>query len=191
MIVLVFGCVSVTDRSKPPIYSIEYKDPNHVRFSGRGAGAGMMMSGSMGPMGIAIGFAIDEGIAKEIRETAASAGISFDGLFREHIQASTAVPVQWLDDSDNKDADTIYRIEKYGFVLVRGSSEEVYPNIVVTQIDANGDRQVITMPDDFLDAGKGLNDALLPRADFNEIKTNADEVERLWRKGLALLNLSL
>lgn len=37
-----------------------------VRFSGKSAGAGIALSSSMGPAGIAIGVAIDEGIAKDI-----------------------------------------------------------------------------------------------------------------------------
>ncbi|WP_138543400.1 hypothetical protein [Pseudoalteromonas rubra] len=37
-----------------------------VTYQGRGAAAGPMLVGAMGPVGIAVGFAIDEGIAKEI-----------------------------------------------------------------------------------------------------------------------------
>lgn len=39
-----------------------------IHFTGKGVGAGMMLSSSLGPMGIAVGIAIDEGIAKEIHQ---------------------------------------------------------------------------------------------------------------------------
>ena len=47
--------------------TVNIKEPARIRFSGKGAGAGMMLMSSMGPMGIAIGVAIDEGIAKDIQ----------------------------------------------------------------------------------------------------------------------------
>ncbi|MCG7534047.1 hypothetical protein [Pseudoalteromonas sp. OOF1S-7] len=37
-----------------------------VTYEGRGSAAGPMLVGAMGPVGIAIGFAIDEGIGKDI-----------------------------------------------------------------------------------------------------------------------------
>ena len=45
---------------------IVYGDKSTLSFSGKGAAAGMMMDAYMGGAGVAIGIAIDEGIAKDI-----------------------------------------------------------------------------------------------------------------------------
>ncbi|KZN56914.1 hypothetical protein N474_09850 [Pseudoalteromonas luteoviolacea CPMOR-2] len=44
-------------------------EPPQVSYEGRGKAAGPMLMGAMGPMGIAVGIAIDQGIGKDI-ETA-------------------------------------------------------------------------------------------------------------------------
>jgi len=62
------------------LVSIENQD--RIRFTGKGAGAGMMMSASMGAMGIAIGVAIDEGIAKEIHESFIASGNNFSEIIK-------------------------------------------------------------------------------------------------------------
>jgi hypothetical protein len=62
-------CASCASLAGKPTVTTELND-ERLRFSGKGAGAGVMLSSSMGPMGIAIGVAIDEGIAKAIRENA-------------------------------------------------------------------------------------------------------------------------
>src|SRR5690606_16379295 len=49
------------------VYQIDRKEPPIIHFEGKGAAAGVMMSSSIGAMGIAIGVAIDEGIANDIR----------------------------------------------------------------------------------------------------------------------------
>lgn len=58
-----------------PTISVTAPAEHRMHFSGKGAGAGMMMAASMGPMGIAIGVAIDEGIAKDIGKAASRANV--------------------------------------------------------------------------------------------------------------------
>ncbi|TMP31796.1 hypothetical protein CWB99_00275 [Pseudoalteromonas rubra] len=60
MLVLLSACSSVP---QAPMVNSELPK---VTYKGRGAAAGPMLVGAMGPVGIAVGFAIDEGIAKEI-----------------------------------------------------------------------------------------------------------------------------
>lgn len=57
------GCTSLKVKNSPE-FEVNVSD---LTYSGRGAGAGVALVGSMGPMGVAIGAAIDEGIAKNIR----------------------------------------------------------------------------------------------------------------------------
>lgn len=49
-----------------------------LQYSGRGAGASFALMGSMGASGIAIGSAIDSGIAKDIRSTLLDQGYDFN-----------------------------------------------------------------------------------------------------------------
>lgn len=65
-------CVSASScsfiqKSREIVFAVSVPETLAVRFEGKGAAAGVMMSSSMGPMGVAIGVAIDEGIAKDIR----------------------------------------------------------------------------------------------------------------------------
>lgn len=48
--------------------SLHFSEPNRIQFQGKGAGAGIALMSTMGPVGIALGVAIDEGIAKDIRK---------------------------------------------------------------------------------------------------------------------------
>jgi hypothetical protein len=63
------GCSSLSLFTQKPI-EIIYTSPDRISFQGKGAGAGIALISSMGPVGIALGVAIHEGIAKDIRTTA-------------------------------------------------------------------------------------------------------------------------
>jgi len=75
-----------TEKSPLPLVTVAVEDDFRVGFSGKGAGAGVMLSASMGPMGIAIGVAIDEGIAKKIRENIAKTDITIERSIRLALQ---------------------------------------------------------------------------------------------------------
>ncbi|MDZ7923378.1 MAG: hypothetical protein U5M23_04825 [Marinagarivorans sp.] len=69
------GCHSFLAKPAQTV-SITFPERNILEFTGRGAMAAMMMSGSMGAMGIAIGVAIDEGIAKDLTLSAEQGGFN-------------------------------------------------------------------------------------------------------------------
>jgi len=76
MIVLFFAsCVS-----KPVTSQIDHGDRSTLAFSGKGAAAGTMMDAYMGGAGVAIGIAIDEGIAKDITANLSNRRGGFDML---------------------------------------------------------------------------------------------------------------
>lgn len=64
-LLLLVGCATFVEQS-PPL-QVSFGDERIIRVTGKGSGAGMALMSSMGPMGVAIGVAIDEGIAKGIR----------------------------------------------------------------------------------------------------------------------------
>lgn len=82
------SCTLFNKKPKPPSIQTDYADNFRINFFGKGAGAGMMMMGSMGPMGIAIGVAIDEGIAKDIRNALTASTHSVDAIIKESFIAS-------------------------------------------------------------------------------------------------------
>ncbi len=78
------GCQSLHVKPKALI-AVEYHNRPVLEFTGRGGAAGMMMSGSMGAMGIAIGVAIDEGIAKDLHASASQGGFVLTGAVSEFL----------------------------------------------------------------------------------------------------------
>lgn len=131
------------------------EEPVRMRFSGKGAGAGMMLMSSMGAMGIAIGVAIDEGIGKDIDTTANAAGFNVSGIFTDAVQA------QWLAldslegiERSVKYADHLPRplavtIQRYGFITQSGDNDPVAPQLHIHYIDAKGLAHVIKYPEEF------------------------------------------
>ncbi|MFV1873828.1 MAG: hypothetical protein ACMZ64_10950 [Oleiphilus sp.] len=92
----------------------------------------MMMSSSMGAMGIAIGVAIDEGIGKDIH----SAFVAEGGDFSMLIQAETK---SWLSETCEKEkkpnalcasnSDLQINVYRYGFVTTSGDNDPVKPEL--------------------------------------------------------------
>lgn len=108
-------------------YSLEFDAPPRIRFQGKGAAAGMMMSSSMGPMGIAIGVAIDEGIAKDIQAAADKAGCALDqvvaGAFEQASARHGRSAIQKNPDSEDV---AVIRIHRIGFVVTSGEADPAY-----------------------------------------------------------------
>lgn len=94
--------------------SIEYGDRQTLFFTGKGAAAGMMMDAFMGGAGVAIGIAIDEGIAKDIAAAIQKTNPEFD--------VRTLVREQLAIVSDKEKIKNLHSIviEKYGFHVVEG-----------------------------------------------------------------------
>lgn len=160
-------------------------DSDRTHFSGKGAGAGMMLSSSMGPMGIAIGIAIDEGIAKDIHETAQKAGLNFGKLFRESITQQALQHKMGLDfSSDKGSVDYVIWIEEYGFISQPGEDDPVSARIhlkIKSSLHDQSSPAVVDLhyPEDFL----GEEDDLLLRS-LERVKTDPGVIEELWRHAL-------
>jgi len=83
-ITLLVGC-AVTP--KKPNVQITSAHNLKIKYSGKAAGAGMMLSGTMGAMGMAIGIAIDEGIGKDINKVAVQHKVSLAELLKHAISS--------------------------------------------------------------------------------------------------------
>lgn len=106
-----------------------------MRFSGRGAGAGAMLSASMGPVGIAIGIAIDEGIAKDLDERFLSHvvdhGAFFNALVKQAIQGACLNEQALQLPLCMKKNKAKFAIKHYGFVVDSSNSDNIVPKLVV------------------------------------------------------------
>ncbi|KZN44123.1 hypothetical protein JL49_06170 [Pseudoalteromonas luteoviolacea] len=81
-----------------------------VSYVGRGAAAGPMLMGAMGPMGIAVGIAIDEGIGKDIKSALSGSLVQNQATVVESIAANypdatrfALRKVEFKVDSNNDD----------------------------------------------------------------------------------------
>ncbi|MFT7561890.1 MAG: hypothetical protein ACI93R_003822 [Flavobacteriales bacterium] len=117
LLMMVSACSHKTIKASQAQITVSLESPARIRFSGKGAGAGMMLSGSMGSMGIAIGIAIDEGIAKDIEAAAQTVDFSM----------ATLVKYIFTDVADGRFSSAHVVVERYGFKIRRG--ELVEPDI--------------------------------------------------------------
>jgi hypothetical protein len=131
--------------------SIETQD--RIRFSGKGAGAGMMMSSSMGSMGIAIGVAIDEGIAKEIHESFIASGGDFSAIIESETR-SWLSGICSVDELELKSlccagTELKIRVYHYGVVTTSGENDPVKAKLEIGFVQ--GDQEELRLDSKDLD----------------------------------------
>lgn len=171
---LLFSCV----QTPPPLeVTTTVEEPNRIRFSGKGAGAGMMLSGSMGPMGIAIGVAIDEGISKDIDETAKHGLVNLPAIFEQKLQ-------QFLTQQNiAKNKAVTMHISRYGFITQSGDNDPVSAELKAT-IHIGTKAFQINYPAMITDK------SLISTASLDLIKTNAAEIKTLFESSIDLALLT-
>ncbi len=158
---LLLACV------QQPISTVQIINENPLQFSGKGAGAGMMLSSAMGPMGIAIGFAIDEGIAKDIRATASTGNVVIDEILRKELKKRPA--------AISNEAMTSIIIDRYGFITWPGGDDLVMSQFHITINDNEKNSLIIKFPEDF-----SSSETFLEHAETLEgIKQDPDKIRTL------------
>jgi hypothetical protein len=142
LLVSVFTVISCsnTPTNKPAI-QVTVEEPKRMRFSGKGSGAGMMLMGAMGPMGIAIGVAIDEGIAKDIEQQALAAGFDIEALVKEAALITS--------NNTNTNKEQHIHMKQYGFVLIPGDNDPSSPQFHFIVSDGSKIQQEVKYPEDF------------------------------------------
>lgn len=166
-IIMATLCGCAATRPKTPQIDVVITDPDRVRFSGQGAGAGIMMMSSMGAMGIAIGVAIDEGIAKEIDEKARIAGLDI----RAMIQAATANVLM-----DTTSQPLTLTVERYGFISQSGENDPTSAELILTLRYDDTTSLNVNYPKDI-----DSNDADIMTAPLSELKTHGQTAITLLR----------
>lgn len=145
---------------------ISYSSPDRISFQGKGAGAGMALMSSMGPVSIAIGVAIDEGIAKDIRSSAIVGGVDFKALFQQAVKKND----QFRQD-DN------IEVKQYGFFIKNVSKDYVAAevHILVTQ-NGHVELRVLTSWPNQQEQELWVT--------LDDVKTKPDAIEKLFSMAL-------
>lgn len=136
--VLLSACTSLPQRESR--FAINLAEPTLIRFEGKGAAAGFMMSSSMGPMGIAIGVAIDEGIAKDIRGALDSVGCRLEEIAENSFQSISrnhGVNVEPAPSPSANRVDVLIQIDQVKFRTFPSEGDLTLAEVALT-IDRGG-----------------------------------------------------
>jgi hypothetical protein len=135
ILLLLVSCLTIScAHTRAPSVPVEYGDRQTLYFTGKGAAAGMMMDSLLGGTGVAIGIAIDEGIAKDIAVAIQKANPEFD--IRKLVQDNL---VMVGGEVPTKNWQSVV-VEKYGFKVVDG--DFVSPVLELT-VDCEGGAEII------------------------------------------------
>ncbi len=169
------ACASLDNTQPTLTYTIELPDPNRTRFQGKGAGAGMMLAGSMGAMGVAIGVAIDEGIAKDINDTAVAGGVNFSALLNSELQRSVDKnALTFIQSTDKKSDITIY-VERYGFKTKQGDNDSAVAELIFSIKAKGAELARVHYPNAY-----SGSDKVIPSESLELIKQDAKAIQTLW-----------
>jgi len=117
--------------------------PDRIRFYGKGVGAGMLMSTSLGPMGVAIGVAIDEGTGKEIEETANTLNFNIVTIVEDTLRK------EWASKIRNEKKFITINIQRYGFVTRSGKNDPVAAQLHILAKSGDGPPKEYRYPEDY------------------------------------------
>ena len=147
------GCASFYEQA-PAAVAVHFSEPNRIQFQGKGAGAGMALMSTMGPVGIALGIAIDVGVAKDIRAPANVSGFDMQSYISQSIseQSQAAWKAVFLGEAE-RDLTTEFpniEVKRYGFKTTGVENDATSAELVVW-VHIRADAQVeYHYPNDFI-----------------------------------------
>lgn len=134
--VMLLSCA--TPQRQSPETRVIASEELRMRFSGKGAGAGVALASTMGPTGIAIGIAIDEGIAKTIGNVAA-----------DELNIPSIVENAFLSRADVR-SPMVIEVVRYGFVSSSSitSEDAATPQLHLNVSSNGGEARSLRVPED-------------------------------------------
>lgn len=156
---------------------VVFSESNRIEFTGKGAGAGIALMSTMGAVGIALGVAIDEGIAKEIRESAIKAGFDMSLLVKKSIEREypndlVIFSKEPIDKPLPLEGTTFFVIKRYGFKTTGGEEDRTTAEIVLQVSSATIGAFEFHYPNDLNDAVNISNNEGLNSYPLSELKLN-------------------
>lgn len=181
LLLIVCACSVVNTNDIKPQVDVTVDEPNRLRFTGKGAGAGMMLMSSMGPTGIAIGIAIDEGIGKTIANTADQYHINFAQRIQKRFLAKL---VDYNQHSKLPIKTAKLNIKRYGFITKGGEDDLTISEYVIRyQLNNNTEWQEFRFPEQ-------INEQeVLLKQPLEKVKTDGEAISNLITDGLTYLDI--
>ncbi len=133
--------LAVSQKNTPIV--IHYQAPEKLTFEGKAAGAGMALMSSMGPVGIAVGMAIDIGIAKEITTAITLTGKQPLLMVEQQLQQHDVVYRHLSSQQEIR-----LQVKSFGFKL-KGAGELTSAYVEFALTDRNNQTQLFIYPNDF------------------------------------------
>ncbi len=128
--------------------TIKWSEPQKLHFQGKGAGAGIALMSTMGAMGMAIGVAIDEGIAKDISKTRAASGKTIEDIFNQ-ANSDASLQLNWITSNITEQPALV--IERIEFNIVTGKNDATGVKIKALYTDTTGKQAKLNYPNDYPD----------------------------------------
>lgn len=166
--VLALVLVACASQQRQETIDFSFQKQGSLAFSGKGSGAGIMLMSAMGPVGIAVGVAIDAGIAKDIAATANAGQVSIENILQQSFQQNLQNKARFKDYQ--------FDILRYGFVLQPGENDPVVGQIHLRATSPEGEQVDRVFPDDFKDGARALTTAPLEK-----VKIDGAVIKHLWQ----------
>jgi hypothetical protein len=177
VVALMAGCSSF---NRPLHMAVKFSEPNRIQFQGKGAGAGIALMSTMGPVGIALGVAIDEGIAKDIREAARVSDFDIQSYISSSIEAHSQAgwkPV-FINQANATNISSLKSefpnivVKRYGFKTNGGANDATSAEVAVLVNMSKEDKFEYHYPNDFVTADKDKQVIDIPSYPLAELKIN-------------------
>lgn len=171
------SCASLAPRH----YQLNLPPNPHLDFSGRGAAAGPMLMGAMGPAGIAVGLAIDIGIAKDIENNAVGKGMDIKALFSAavtEVGKTSAISRKFFARSPTP----VISLNKIGFIELAGQNDHVVAHIEL-MITRGTWTKTYRFPEDF----KVEPPKVWPGATLEQLKGAQPPTQNLLQQALVVM----
>ncbi|GLS25883.1 hypothetical protein GCM10007877_15970 [Marinibactrum halimedae] len=170
----------MTSQMSPYSLTIIKPEQDRIRFQGKGAGAGMMMMGSMGAMGIAIGVAIDEGISKDIQTSAEKEQVYIPDIVEQSLKRTLErIQGEVIQERFHSPLTLQLKIIRYGFKSAPGDQKDP----VSIELQA----EIISEDGAVFPLNYPFQGETVMTEELEEIKENGKLIGSIWEQSLSQL----
>ncbi|QDO85848.1 hypothetical protein FM037_24535 [Shewanella psychropiezotolerans] len=172
---LVVGCSSFYGDESSAV-AVHFSEPNRIQFQGKGAGAGFALMSTMGPVGIALGVAIDVGIAKDIQEPARVSGFDMNSYISQSIetQSQAAWKAVFLGEA-SRDLTAEFpniEIKRYGFKTTGGANDATSAELVILVKVSQAEQFEYHYLNDFIATDENSQRDVIPSYPLADLKSD-------------------
>ncbi len=151
MLMQLVACSVFPSNASKPI-TLEFSEPNRIQFKGKGAGAGIALMSTMGPVGIALGVAIDEGIAKDIRRAIGEEKADAQEYLKSQVAkllSSKGYAVSFIEAASKEIHFPKLVVKRMGFKIANGSTDATAAQWILEFHNSPDSKTTVSYPKDF------------------------------------------